>query len=49
MKSYENGKSGEGEALRALVEQLGLTAQRLEGYPKAGQSTALGIKKRRAV
>lgn len=25
MKSFENGKSGEGEALRSLVKQLGLT------------------------
>ena len=25
MNSYENGKSGEGEALRNLIEQLGLT------------------------
>lgn len=25
MNSYENGKSGEGEALRKLIEQLGLT------------------------
>jgi len=24
MKSFENGKSGEGQALRDLVEQLGL-------------------------